>query len=216
MASKAPNAFKRGVADEWTLERISRMSVQDIKQLRENAERLNEPSVTELCNKALVDAHPRRRVSRKDGPRTQAKRLVARTKGFEARGVSLQDPRTSWSGVRKADGAIVIALWADSIESVDGGCRYLLWAPNVDGQRPWSDRPAGRERLDHCKKAVELGRAEGLLVYGQRFAEQLPEEKAHAVYGIDPETVIVFEIELNGSEYWAKWGKKAPAPLGSA
>jgi hypothetical protein len=216
MAIKAPNAFKRGVADDWTLERIARMSAQEIRQLRENAERLNEPSVTALCDQALAGARSRARVGRKGGPHTQARRLIARTKAFEACGVSLQDPKTSWGGVRKADGAVVMALWADAIQSADGGCRYLLWAPNVEGSRPWSDRAAGRERLEQCKQAMARGQAEGLLVYGERFAEHLPEEKAHAVHGVDPETRIVFEVAQLGEEFWAVWGGKAPAAaLGS-
>jgi hypothetical protein len=186
------------------------LSVQDIKQLRENAERLNEPGIVALCSEALksAPAGARSRLGAKPGTRTKARRLIARTRAFEARGVWLQDPRTSWSGLRKSDGGVVMALWADAIESADGGCSYLLWAPNVDGSRPWSDQPAGKERLEHCKQAMQNGRAEGLLVYGQRLAEHIPEEKAHAVHGVDPETVLVFEVEMRGDEYWAKWGKK--------
>ena len=43
----------------------------------------------------------------------------------------------------------------------------------------------------------------------------LPEDKAHAVHGVDPETVVVFEVEQRGAEFWAKWGSKAAASLGS-
>jgi hypothetical protein len=54
MALKAAdNAFKRGRADDWTLERIARLSAKDIKQLRANAERLNESAVVALCIEAL-------------------------------------------------------------------------------------------------------------------------------------------------------------------
>jgi hypothetical protein len=204
------DAFKRGNAEDWTLARIGELSVQEIKQLRDNAERLNEPSVVELCGAALRDARSSRgRALRKAGPRTKARRLIARVKAFEARGVYLQDARTSWSGVRKADGKVVMALWADAIESADGTCRYLLWAPNIGGARPWSDKPAGRERLEHCKRALELGSAEGLLVYGQALAAHLPEDKAYAIHGIDAETVLIFEVQQVGAEFWAKWGKKA-------
>src|SRR5437763_6085466 len=38
-----------------------------------------------------------------------------------------------------------------------------LWAPNVEGARPWSQSDAGRERLDHCKAAMQAGGAEGIL-----------------------------------------------------
>jgi hypothetical protein len=117
--------------------------------------------------------------------------------------------------VRKSDGAVVVALWADSIECASGGCSYLLWAPNVDGSRPWSDQPGGIERLDHCKRALELGRAEGLLVYGERLVDRIPEDRARAIHGADPQTVIVFEVEQRGEEFWARWGKKAAPTVGS-
>lgn len=211
------DAFKRGRADDWTLERLARMSVQDIKQLRENAIRLNEQGLVTLCGEALkgqVATRPQRRA--KGATATRARSLVARQKAFELRGVYLQDARTSWGGLRKSDGAVVFALWADAVESVDGGCRYLLWSPNKEGRRPWSDKPGGRERLDHCKRAVELGRAEGLLVYGQGVEGQLPEDKAHAVHGVDAEIVLTFEVKLDGADYWAVWGAKtAQAAIGA-
>ena len=37
----------------WTAERIDKLSVVEVKQLRENAERLQEPEVAELCTKSL-------------------------------------------------------------------------------------------------------------------------------------------------------------------
>jgi hypothetical protein len=203
-----PGVFKGARAGLWTAERIAQLSAQDIKQLRANAERLNEPELAALCDEVLktvrqTHAGPRR----KSGPRTKAGRLIARTKAFEARGVSLADPSTSWGGVRKSDGAIVMALWADAICSGEGECSYLLWAPNIGGARPWTDKAAGRERLEHCKRAVELGRAEGLLVYGRALDGQLPEDKAYTVHGVDAETVVSFKVEVRGDEYWAVWGK---------
>jgi hypothetical protein len=201
----------------WTLERIARLSVQDIKQLRENAERLNQAAVVALCSDALRAASPRAlsRAGTKSAARTRtrARRLVARTRAFEARGVWLQDRRASWSGLRKSDGAVVLAIWADAIESAEGGCACLLWAPNIDGSRPWSDQPAGLERLEHCRRALDLGRAEGLLVYGERLAGHLPEDKAHTVHGIDPETVVALQVEKRGAEFWAKWGRKPASSL---
>lgn len=186
------------------------MSVRDIKQLRENAERLRESEVVALCSEALRGASPRgrSRAGSKTSSRTKARRLIARARAFEARGVWLQDRSASWSGVRKSDGAVVMALWADAIESAEGGCRYLLWAPNIDGSHPWSDQPAGRERLEHCKLALTKGQAEGLLVYGERLTGHIPEEKAYAVHGVDPETVVHFQVEQRGTEYWAHWGKR--------
>lgn len=204
----APSPFKSAAAAEWTAERLARMTAQEIKQLRENAERLNESGVVDLCTAALVG----KRATRKTGARakTRARQLIARTRAFEARGVYLNDARTSWGGVRKNDGAVVLALWAGSVVSRDGACRYLLWAPNADGARPWSDSPAGRERLAHCRGAIERGGAEGLLVYGEALEGYLPEDKAQAVHGVDAEVVLNFEVEQVGAEYWAVWGRKTP------
>ena len=204
--------FKSGTAREWTLERIEQMTVQEIKQLRENAERLNQTQVATWCSEALRGGSSRARsraAGKSGGGGTKARRLIARARAFEARGVWLQDRSTSWSGLRKPDGEVVFALWADAIESADGGCRCLLWAPNHEGSRPWSDLPAGRERLAHCRLAMERGQAEGLLVYGERLTGHFPEHKAYAVRGVDPETVVVFRVEQHGTEYWAYWGKRA-------
>ena len=200
--------FKNPHASEWTPERLSRLSSQELKQLRENAERLNEPAVVQLCSEALAGKGRERSATRRGvSPRkgTKARHLVARTKAFEARGVYLTDARTSWGGVRKADGVVVLALWATSVLSADGSCRYLLWAPNT----PWAETAGGRERLEHCKRAIELGSAEGLLVYGEALEGRLPEDKAHAVHGVDAEVVLAFKVERVGAEYWATWGKRA-------
>jgi hypothetical protein len=206
----AQKLFKVERTTNWTLERISRMSSQEIKQLRDNAERLNEPAVVALCSEALTAGRKADSQARRKGtPRTKARHFVARTKAFEARGVYLQDARTSWGGVRKTDSAVVLALWADAVQSAEGGCKYLLWAPNVEGARPWSDGPGGRERLAHCKLAMQAGQAEGLLVYGEALQGRLPEEKAQAIHGCDPEVVLTFNVEQVGAEYWAVWGKKA-------
>ena len=207
----ARDAFKRGNADKWTVARIGELSVQEIKQLLGNAERLDEPTLAERCRAALRGARSihREPARHESGARTKARHLIARVKAFEARGVYLQDARTSWSGVRKADGKVVMALWADGVQTAGGTCRYLLWAPNVGGSRPWSDKPAGKERLEHCKRAVELGNAEGLLVYGAALAAHLPEDKAQAIDGVDAETVLTFQVDQVGEEFWAKWGKKA-------
>jgi hypothetical protein len=196
---------------EWTAERLGRMTAEEIRRLRDNAERLNETVVAALCTEALKSS-PRTpiRARAKTSPRTRARHLVARAKGFEARGVYLEDPHKGWGGVRKRDGAVVLALWADAVLSTDGTCGYLLWAPNLAGARPWSDKPAGRERLEQCKRALELGgAAEGLLVYGEALEGYLPEDKAHAVHGVDAELVLALEVQRRGEEYWAVWGRKS-------
>jgi hypothetical protein len=205
---------KRGRAEEWTRERVAELPAEEILQLRENAARLNEPDLAAMCSDVLTQVRMRARAAARGDPGagTKARNLVARAKAFEARGVFLQDARTSWGGVRKSDGAIVMALWADAIESVDGACRCLLWAANTAGSRPWSDTVAGRERLEHCRRAVELGRAEGLLVYGRRLEGKLPEERAAAIHGADAETVLNFAVEARGEEYWAVWGKTSRDP----
>jgi hypothetical protein len=202
--------FKRGKAELWTQERLVQLGRQELLQLRANAERLGEPELATLCDEMLKDRPARGPAS--SGADSRAKpqaRLIPRTKAFEARGVWLQDVRTSWSGVRKTDGAIVFALWARAVESKDGGCACLLWAPNLQGARPWSDSASGKERREHCELAAKRGDAEGLLVHGQAIEGRLPEDRAQSVHGIDPETVIRFRVERRGDEYWAAWGKAA-------
>jgi hypothetical protein len=100
----------------------------------------------------------------------------------------------------------VMSIWKDDIRSDNGACRYLLWAPNEKGSRPWSDKPDGRERLEHCRQACERGSAEVLLVYGEPLAGHLPEDRATTVSGIDPAVVLHVEVVLRGREYWAIWG----------
>lgn len=195
---------------EWTMERLGRMTVNEIKQLRDNAVRLDQSAVADLCSEALK-ARPRAPIQARaqSALRTRARHLVSRGKAFEGRGVYLENPRGDWSGVRRADGMVVFALWADAVESSDGTCRHLLWAPNVDGARPWSEKPAGRARLEHCKRALESGRAEGLLVYGEALQGYAPEDKAHTIYGVDAELVLVLAVQQRGNEYCAVWGKRA-------
>jgi hypothetical protein len=202
-------AFQSSSASEWTIERIARLRKQEVAQLRINAGTLGESGVVALCDEVLR-ARPKaggRRSGKLAGPLKRRRRLIPRGRAFEARGVWLTDARTSWSGVRKSDGAVVITIWADAIDSAGGGCSYLLWAPNANGSRPWSDKPAGKERLEHCKLAMK-GSAEALLVYGERLDGYLPEDKARSVHGVDPETVLQLKVEQRGDEYWAVWGRK--------
>jgi hypothetical protein len=46
-------------------------------------------------------------------------------------------------------------------------------------------------------------------VLGEPLRGRLPEDRARTVLGIDAETVVQFQVELRGAEYWAHWGKKA-------
>jgi hypothetical protein len=101
-----------------------------------------------------------------------------------------------------------MSLWAPAVLSSEGGCSQLLWAPNDDGSRPWSDSAAGQERLKHCKLALERGGAEGILVYGEHADGVLGEQNARSVYGADPERLVQFQVEQRGEEYWAVWGAK--------
>jgi hypothetical protein len=45
-------------------------------------------------------------------------------------------------------------------------------------------------------------------VQGEALEGRLPEDRARTVLGIDAETVVHFQVELRGAEYWASWGKK--------
>jgi len=130
---------------------------------------------------------------------------VTRRNAFEPRGVMLSAP-SSWGGIRPSDGTVVMSIWKDDIRSDNGVCRYLLWAPNQEGSRPWSDKPDGRERLEHCRLACERGSAEALLVYGEPLAGHIPEDRAATVSGIDPSVVLHIEVVLRDREYWAVWG----------
>lgn len=197
------------MSSQWTMARLAQMTVLEIKQLRDNALRLEQPAVADLCTEALKGRPDARIQGRpRSALRTRARHLVARSKAFEARGVYLEDPRTDWGGVRLRDGAVVLALWADKVLSGDGSCRYLLWAPNLDGARPWSAKPAGRARLEHCKRALENGRAEGLLAYGEALQGHMPEDRAHTIYGIDADVVLELQVQRQGEEYWAVWGRR--------
>ncbi len=203
-------AFKPARGQDWTSERIDRLETPDVRQLRENAEKLGATEVVALCDAAL-NARPRTTTTRgRAGPvPKRARGLMSRQKAFQARGVVLHDAESGWSGVRNTDGTVVMSLWAPAVVSSEGGCSQLLWAPNTDGARPWSDTAAGQERLKHCKLALERGGGEGILVHGKHFDGEAAEHNASSVYGADPECVIQFKVEQRGAEYWAVWGAKA-------
>lgn len=201
-------AFRARRSAAWTRERVDNLSKQEIQQLRANAGDLGEHDIVTLCDEALRSLPKGGKRGAALAKTKKARRLISRGKAFEARGVHLDDARASWGGVRSSDGVVVMSLWADAVKLRDGACNYLLWAPNVNGARPWSDTPPGQERLKHCQLALEGAGAEGLLVFGERLDGYLPEERARSVHGVDPETVLRFKVEKQGDEYWAVWGKK--------
>lgn len=196
----------RSRSNRWTIERIARLAQREVTQLRTNAAGLGDAEVIALCDKVLQLERPSV-LAEKARRRLRAKhpRLVARRTAFETRGVTLL-ALSSWGGIRPSDGTVVMSIWKDDIQSENGACSCLLWAPNDKGSRPWSDRPAGRERLEHCRLACERGTAEAILVYGEKLAGHLPEDRAVTVAGIDPSVVLRVEVVLRGREYWAVWG----------
>jgi hypothetical protein len=192
----------------WTIERITRLGRAEVAQLRTNAASLGDMEIVALCDQVLLAA-PK---DAGDGMARRLKasgvRLVSRRSAFETRGVTLQS-LSSWGGIRHSDGMVVMSIWKDGIRSEGGECSYLLWAPNEKGARPWSDKPAGQERLEHCKKACERGAAEALLVYGEPFEGRIPEDKAKTISGVDAVIVLQVAVVLRGREYWAVWGGRA-------
>jgi hypothetical protein len=207
MANLTPvRQFTRHDTSDWTAERIAKLDKQEIEQLKANALERGQQEVAELCDAALQDGVKRRHAAPTKG--AKGRRLISRSAAFEARGVFLENPRSSWGGVRKSDGAVVLGLWSDLVKSRDGGCGYLLWAPNTDGAHPWYDSRAGQERLKHCQMAMQGAAAEGLLVFGDALDGHAPEEKARSVHGVDPQTVVRFTVEKRGEQYWAIWGKR--------
>lgn len=208
----AKSVFKPSRGREWTAERIAQLTTEELQRLRENAERLGAAEVLALCDAAL-EKRPRSGAGGRAAAtsRKHGRNLISRAKAFQARGVYLPDSGGSWSGVRKSDGVVIMSLWASAVVSAGGSCSQLLWGPNLDGSRPWSDTPAGQERLEHCRLALAQGGAEGLLVYGEGLEGHLTEDKARSVYGVDPEVVVQLRVEQRGEEYWAVWGAKAIA-----
>jgi hypothetical protein len=194
-----------GKAVQWTRERIEALGTADVRQLRANAEKLSEPGIVGWCDE-ILQGRPKTGAGSKTRPKN-SKKLISRSKAFELRGVYLQDPGWSRGGVRKADGMVVVTIWAADVRAADGGCSYLLWSPNVAGSCTWSDTPGGKERLEHCRLALERGEAEGLLVHGSRIEGSLPDDKAESIDGVDPEVVVRMHVEMRGKEFWGTWGK---------
>jgi hypothetical protein len=195
--------LQRGRVAKWTREKIDTLSTPELRQLRSNAERLNEPDVVALCSEVLAvrprgEATPRRPMPK------GVRRLVARGKAFELREVKPQSRTWSRGGVRD-DGTVVLAIPSEDVTSAAGTTSCLLWAPNVDGSRPWSDKPGGQERLAHCRAALARGEAEAMLVYGKGADGAKPEAKSARAEGVDADYVIRFRVEQRGEEFWGTW-----------
>lgn len=196
--------------ERWTPERIARLERRELAQLRVNAAGLGNAHVVALCDEALLNAAKDSAGAMARRLKASGVRLVSRRNAFEARGVTLQE-LSSWGGVRCSDGTVVLSIWKDAIQSDAGLCSYLLWAPNQQGSRPWSDKPAGKERLEHCRQACERGSAEALLVYGEPVEGRIPEDKAKTISGVDAAIVLRVGVVLRDKEYWAVWGRSAGA-----
>lgn len=64
VADKTPKGvFKQTAAQEWTQERIAKLSPVEIKQLRANAERLNEMDLAALCTEVLKTVRRQQRTT---------------------------------------------------------------------------------------------------------------------------------------------------------
>jgi hypothetical protein len=199
-ARREARVLPRGRIAKWSREQLDKLSTPELRALMANAERLNEPEVAALCSE-LLDARPRGHARVRSAPRAvPTRRLVSRSKAFAMRGVAARSRIWSRGGLR-SDGAVVLTVRADEVHKVDGADSYLLWAPNVEDARPWSDTPGGKERLEHCRIALERGAAEGLLIHGKR-TPGAPGGDSGAD-GVDAETVLTLRVDKRGEEYWA-------------
>jgi hypothetical protein len=196
----------RGRVAKWSKEQIDKLSTPELRALLVNAERLKEAEVAALCSE-LLDArprgHPPARREKQLGP---VRRLVTRGKAFERHGVVPGSRVWSRGGIRTdngSDGTVVFILRADEVHKSDGTDSYLLWAPNIDNSHPWSDTAGGKERLQHCRIALERGVAEGLLIYGKHAAGAPSKDNGASSDPVDAEHLLSLSIEKRGEEYWA-------------
>ena len=194
----------RGRVAKWGKEQLEKLSTLELRALLANAERLQEPEVAGLCNEILdtrPHGHPpaRRRERAAEGLR-----LVTRAKAFQMHGVALRSRIWSRGGVR-GDGGVMLTVRADEVQKADGTSSCLLWAPNVGESRPWSDSPAGKERLEHCRIALERGSAEGLLLYRRLEKGVEAKDELSRDDRVDAQTVLKLKVEKRADEYWATW-----------
>jgi len=204
---RAMPIMPRGRVAKWSKEQLDKLSTLELRALLVNAERLQEPEVAALCSE-ILDARPRGHVTvRQQRLPGQSRHLVSRGKAFEAHGVSLRHRVWSRGGVRP-DGAVLMTVNAEDVQKAESGGSCLLWGPNVNDSRPWADTPGGKERLEHCRIALERGAAEGLLAYTKRAVGAAPGEKTAGADRVDPKTILNLQIEKRGEEYWATWAQE--------
>lgn len=192
--------MSRGRVASWSREQFDNLTTPELRALMANAERLKEPEIAAMCSE-ILDARPRGHAPAPREKRTGPRALLSRNKAFEQHGIVPKSRITSRGGV-KADGTVVVVMRADGVQKVEGVQSYLLWAPNAEGSRPWSDTPGGQERLEHCRIALERGAAEGLLTYGKRTAGAPPKDDGIGSERVDPNNVLTLRVEQRGDEYW--------------
>lgn len=179
----------RGRVAKWDREKIDTLSTPELRQLMVNAEQLGEPEIAAMCRE-ILDVRPRGHAAARRIRPNGVRRLVTRGKAFEMRGVPLASRNYSRGGIREEDGKVMFALPYADVQKTDAGNSALLWGPNAGGARPWSDKPGGRERLEHCLAALQRGEAEAMLAYDK---------------GMDADQVLRLKVEQRGEEYWATW-----------
>jgi hypothetical protein len=191
----------RGRIAKWSKEQLDKLSTPEVRALMANAERLNETEVAALCNDILT-ARPRGHApARRHRDAPAAASLVSRGKAFRMNGVSLHNRTWSRGGIRP-DGAVLFAVRAEDVQYAEGKSSCVLWAPGTTD----ADSPAANERLEHCRKALERGAAEGLMTYGKRAAGVAADaNKTDKTDRMDAVTLLKMSIEMRGEEYWATW-----------
>lgn len=193
---------------DWTQEKIEKVTPGEIRTLAKNARALGAGAIADLCDEVLR-TKLKAGVSRASAPGKQRepRKLVSRKKAMEMSGVTLRNPRWSCGALRASDGMAVLTIWHDEIGETPTGNVTRLWGPNIDGSRPWADKPGGREREEQCKVAAAMGQGEGVVIYGERRGRDLPLDQASKVTGADPHRVIRFRVEMRGDDYWAIWDR---------
>lgn len=194
------------MATQWTRQRIEALSPAEIRSLGKSARERGALDVASLCDE-ILQAKFKAAVPRAPRPKREASKQVGKVEAFAMRGVTLKNTRWSWGGIRPSDGMVVFTVWKNEIGETASGFEYLLWGPDRDGSRPWSDTLGGREQREHCKIALAAGEGEGVLIFGERRGTELPPDQASRVSGADPNTVIRFKVEMRGDDYWAVWDR---------